>query len=70
MQIVTPFFTTCYDQTCMRDQVWVMVCIRRSNMVVVVNCDNNFISTMGFTNSICYLPWEKTNACPKKIIDS
>jgi hypothetical protein len=37
----------------MREHVWGMVCIKWSNVVVVVvNCDNNFISTMVFTNSV------------------
>jgi hypothetical protein len=31
--------------------VWGIVCVRWSNLVVVVDCDNNFISTMVFTNS-------------------
>jgi hypothetical protein len=31
-------------------------------MVVVVNCDSNFISTMTFTNSFYYLK-EKKNEC-------
>jgi hypothetical protein len=63
MHIFTPFFTTCYDQTCMQEHVWGMVCIRWNNMVVVVNCDNNFIFTMVITNSFCYLTREKKNAC-------
>jgi hypothetical protein len=28
-----------------------MVCVRWSNLVVVVDCDSNFIATMVFTNS-------------------
>jgi hypothetical protein len=59
-----------YDQTCMREHVWGMVCIGGSNMVVVVNCDNNFISTMVFTNSFCYLTRKKKNAYAKILIDS
>jgi hypothetical protein len=55
MHIFTPFFTTCYDHTCMGEHVWEMVCLRWSNMVVVVNCDSNFISTMVFTNSFVTL---------------
>jgi hypothetical protein len=47
-----------------------MVGIRWSNMVVVVNSDSNFIFTMVFTNSFCYLTREKKNACDKIPIDS
>jgi hypothetical protein len=39
-------------------------------MVVVVNCESNFISTMVFTNFFCYLTREKKNACAKILIDS
>jgi hypothetical protein len=50
--IVTPFFSTCYDQACMRELLWGMLCVRWSNMVVVVvDCDRNFIATMVVTNS-------------------
>jgi hypothetical protein len=70
MHVVTPFFTTYYDQTSMREHVRGMVCIKWSNKVVVVNCDNNFISTMVFTNSFCCLTREKKNACAKFLIDS
>jgi hypothetical protein len=39
MHIVTPFFITCSDPTCMRDRERGIVCIRWSNLVVVVDCD-------------------------------
>jgi hypothetical protein len=48
MHIVTLFFSNCYDQECMREHVRGMVCVRWSNMVVVVDCDSNLIATMGF----------------------
>jgi hypothetical protein len=71
MFIVTPFFTTCYDQECTQEHVRGMVCVRRSNMVVVVvNCGSNFISIMVFTNSFCYLPREKKNECAIILINS
>jgi hypothetical protein len=52
MHIVIQFFITCSDPTCMREHVWGMVCIRWSNLVVVVDCDNNFIATMVLINSV------------------
>jgi hypothetical protein len=39
-------------------------------MVVVLKCDSNFLSTMVFTNSFCYLSTEKKNAGAKILIDS
>jgi hypothetical protein len=36
MHIITPFFITCSDPTSMRERMWGMVCIRWSNLVVVV----------------------------------
>jgi hypothetical protein len=68
MHIVTPFFTTYYDQTCMQENVWVMVCIRWSNMVVLVNCDGNFY--YDFYQLFCYLTREKKNACAIILIDN
>jgi hypothetical protein len=52
MHIVTPFVTTYSDPTSMGEHVWVMVCITWSNLVVVMDCDNNFIAIMVFTNSV------------------
>jgi hypothetical protein len=52
MYIVTPFFITYSDPTCMREHVWEIVCVRWSNLVVVVDRDNNFIAAMVFTNSV------------------
>jgi hypothetical protein len=49
MHIITSFFITCSDLTCMRERERGMMCIRWSNMVVVVNCD---IIAMMFTNSM------------------
>jgi hypothetical protein len=48
--------------------VWGRVCVRWSNLVVVVDCDNNFIATMVQFN--CYLTGEKKNACAIILIDS
>jgi hypothetical protein len=41
-----------------------MVCIRWSNVVVVVvNCDSNFMFCYGVYQFRCYLTREKKNAC-------
>jgi hypothetical protein len=63
MHIVTPFFITCFDPTSMREHVWGMVCIRWSNLVVGVNCDNNFMFCYGVYQFRCYLSREKKIAC-------
>jgi hypothetical protein len=39
-----------YDQACMREHLWGMVCVRWGNLVVVVDYDNIFIANMVFSN--------------------
>jgi hypothetical protein len=40
-----------------------MVCIRWSNLVVVVNCDNKFTTCYGVCQFRSYLTRDKKNAC-------
>jgi hypothetical protein len=40
-----------------------MVCIRWSNLVVVVNCDSNFMICYGSLQIHSYLTRDKNNAC-------
>jgi hypothetical protein len=47
-----PVLITCSGQTCMQEHVWGMMCVRWSNLVVVVDCDSNFVAIMVFTNSV------------------
>jgi hypothetical protein len=51
MHIVISFFITCHDPTSMREHEG-MVCIRWSNLVVVVNCDRNFMTCYGVCQSV------------------
>jgi hypothetical protein len=46
-----------------------IVCVRWSNMVVVVDCDINFIATF-FYQFLCYLTREKKNAYAIILIDT
>jgi hypothetical protein len=62
MHIFTPFFITCSDPTSMREHEGV-VCIRWSNLVVVLNCDNNFMTCYGVFQFRSYVTREKNNAC-------
>jgi hypothetical protein len=48
MHIITPFLIASCDQTCMQERVWGNVCIRWSNMVVVMNCDSKLTIYYGF----------------------
>jgi hypothetical protein len=48
-----------------------MVCTRWSNLVVVVvNCDSNFMFCYGVYQFRCYLTREKKNACAIFLSDS
>jgi hypothetical protein len=47
-----------------------MVCIRLSNLVVVVNCDSNFMTCYGAYQFRSYLTRDKKNACAIFISDS
>jgi hypothetical protein len=47
-----------------------MVCIRWSNLVVVVNCDNNFMFCYGVYQFHCYLTREKKNVCAVILSDN
>jgi hypothetical protein len=52
-----------YDQACMREHVWAMVCVRWGNLVVVGDYDNIFIANMVFSNWYVTLLGEKVCMC-------
>jgi hypothetical protein len=70
MHIFTPFFITCSDSTSMREYVWGMACIRWINLVVVVDCDSNFMSYYGVYPFRCYLTREEKITCAIVLSDS
>jgi hypothetical protein len=47
-----------------------MVCIRWSNLVVLVNCDINFMACYGVCQFQSYLPRDINNACAIFLSDS
>jgi hypothetical protein len=61
MHIVTPFFTICSDPTSMLERERGMVCIRWSNLVVVVNCDRILDLLRCLFHG--YITRDKKNAC-------
>jgi hypothetical protein len=63
MHIVTLFFITCSDPTCMRKRERGMVCIRWSNLVVVVVSCDRILTCYGVYQFHGYLTRDKKNAC-------